>query len=309
MRKVATSSSSSSAWGSPGSRRDGEAPAVALADQRRARRQREPLGDRRGQPRGVLGRPEVLEPALGIDAGELDLPIAVQEHHGGARHRLGGQHAIQALARPRGSQRVLEARVGDVEHIAVTLGELALRSAERGDDHLAATGAHANRDLVLHTRRVQQVAVKLAAREESGLDQLGEPHGSAPAGGQERMASRAPDDRLEGSPCAPPRPGPRRGGGRRWRARHSPRSKRLSGRARRALGARDGATRPPSGLQRSSGRRQRRCQRARAWPPPPTIHLALRPAPSPGRARAPAQAAGAVAAVRRPLRSLARRRR
>jgi hypothetical protein len=47
---------------------------------------------------------------------------------------------------------------------------------------------------------VQKVAVELAAPEESNLDQLGEPHGSAPAGNvrrQEGMASRGPDDGLE----------------------------------------------------------------------------------------------------------------
>jgi hypothetical protein len=47
---------------------------------------------------------------------------------------------------------------------------------------------------------VQQVAVELAAPKEPKLDQLGEPHGSAPAGNvrrQERMASRGPDDGLE----------------------------------------------------------------------------------------------------------------
>jgi hypothetical protein len=303
--------------GIAGQQADGQAPAVALADQRRARRQRQPLGDRRGQPPGVLGRPEVLgEPALGIDAGELDLPIAVQEHHGGARHRLGGQHAIQALARQRGSQRVLEARVGDVEHIAVALGELALRSAERGDDHFAATGAHANRDLVLHTRRVQQVAVKLAAREESRLDQLGEPHGSAPAGGvggQERMASRAPHDRLEGAGAlrldrdrvvadgaggeldtVPGQNVCRDELGERFE------------RATARLDLRPGSNGPPGepagganvGVSKKGHDHHLRRYTSRCALPP-----------SPGRARAPAQAAGLAAAVRRPLRSLGRRRR
>jgi hypothetical protein len=43
-----------------GQEADGQAPAVALADERRARRQREPPSDRPRQPTRMLGRPEML---------------------------------------------------------------------------------------------------------------------------------------------------------------------------------------------------------------------------------------------------------
>ena len=96
-------------------------------------------------------------------AGELDLAVAVEQHHRRAGRRIVGERADEAPARLRGPQRTLEPRAGDVEHVAVALGELALGAPEPGDDRLAATGAHADRDLVLHARGVQQVAVELAA--------------------------------------------------------------------------------------------------------------------------------------------------
>src|SRR4029079_8509035 len=70
------------------------------------------------------------------------------------------------------------------------------------DDHLAATGAHADRDLVLHPRSVQQVAVELAAIEDAGLPDLPQPQGRAPTvgvRGEQRMVARVPHDRLEGA--------------------------------------------------------------------------------------------------------------
>jgi hypothetical protein len=143
-----------------GQQTDGEAPAVALADEWRARRQREPLSDRPGQPARVLGRREVLgEPTLGVQAGKLDLAVTVQQHDGSARRRVAGQRAGEAPARRRGPQRALEAGADDIEQVAVALGELAFGAAEPGNDRLAATGAHADRDLVLHAGGVEYVAV------------------------------------------------------------------------------------------------------------------------------------------------------
>src|SRR5215207_1634280 len=166
-----------------GEQADGEAPAVALADQWRARRQREPLRDRPGQPSGMVGLAEVLgQPTPGLGAGELDLAIAVEQHHRRARRRIVGERADEAPARLRGPQRTLEPRAGDVEHVAVALGELAFGTPEPGDDRLAATGAHADRDLVLHAGGVPQVAVELAAVEDAGLHDLRQPQGRAPAG-------------------------------------------------------------------------------------------------------------------------------
>jgi hypothetical protein len=165
-----------------GQQPDGEAPAVALAHERRAWRQREPLGNWRRQPAGMVGRAEVLgKPALGVDAGELDLAGAVEQHDCGARRRLRGERPREAPARLRDTQCVLESRAHDVEHIAVALGELTLAAAEPGDDRLAATGAHADRYLILDSCGVQQVAVELAPRQRSTLDQLRQPQGRPPA--------------------------------------------------------------------------------------------------------------------------------
>src|SRR5829696_8210405 len=134
---------------------DGEAPAVALADQRRTRRQREPLRDRPRQPSGMVGLAEVLgQPTPGLGAGELDLAIVVEQRHRRAGRRIVGERTNQAPARLRGPQRTLEPRAGDVEHVAVALGEPALGPPEPGDDRLPPTAAHADRDLVLHARGV-----------------------------------------------------------------------------------------------------------------------------------------------------------
>ena len=64
------------------------------------------------------------------------------------------------------------------------------------------TGAHADRDLVLDAGRVEEVTVQLAVGERSALDELRQPQSRAPSGcvrGQQRMVSRAPDERLEGA--------------------------------------------------------------------------------------------------------------
>lgn len=48
---------------------------------------------------------------------------------------------------------------------------------------------------------MEEVTVQLAVREPSALDELRQPHSRAPSGrvrGQQRMVSRAPDERLEG---------------------------------------------------------------------------------------------------------------
>ena len=69
----------------------------------------------------MLGRPEALgEPTLGVEARELDLAVAVEQHDGGARRRVGHERAGEAPARC-GPQRVLEAGAHDVEHVAVAL--------------------------------------------------------------------------------------------------------------------------------------------------------------------------------------------
>jgi hypothetical protein len=95
----------------------------------------------------VLGRPEVLgEPALGVEVRVLDLAVAVEQHDGGARRRIGGERADEAPARLRGPQRVLEAGAHEIEDVAVALGELTLGTAEAGDDHLTTPRADADRD-------------------------------------------------------------------------------------------------------------------------------------------------------------------
>ena len=157
----------------------------------------------RGSQPGWSACAEVLgQPAPGVGARELDLAVAVEQHHRRAGRRIVGERADEAPARLRGPQRTLEPRAGDVEHVAVALGELALGAPEPGDDRLAATGAHADRDLVLHARGVQQVAVELAAGERAGLHDLRQPQGRAPAGRvrrEQRVVGRVPDDRLEGA--------------------------------------------------------------------------------------------------------------
>ena len=86
--------------------------------------------------------------------------------------------------------------------VAVALGELALGAPEPGDDRLAAAGAHADRDLVLHAGGVQQVAVELAAGERAALNDLRQPQGRAPARRvrrEQRVVARVPHDRVEGA--------------------------------------------------------------------------------------------------------------
>ncbi len=75
-----------------------------------------------------------------------------------------------------------------------------IATPEPGDDRLAATAAHADRDLVLHPRGVQQVAVELAAGERARLHDLRQPQRRAPAGCVRRkqgVIARGPDERLE----------------------------------------------------------------------------------------------------------------
>src|SRR5439155_14563083 len=62
--------------------------------------------------------------------------------------------------------------------------------------------AHADRDLVLHAGRVEEVPVQLAVGERCGLDELRQAHSGPAARGvrrQERMVSRRLDDRVEGA--------------------------------------------------------------------------------------------------------------
>ena len=102
-------------------------------------------------------------------------------------------------ARP---QRVLEARAHEIEDVAVALGELTLRTAEAGDDHLTTPPMDADRDAVLDAGSVEQVAVQLAVGQAAGLDGLGETQRRTPTGGmreQERMTPRVAHDCLEGA--------------------------------------------------------------------------------------------------------------
>ena len=74
------------------------------------------------------------------------------------------------------------------------------RCGEPRDDGLAATGADADRDLVLDAGSVEQVSVQLAVGQAAGLDRLGEAQGRAAAGGmreQERVIRRVAHDRPE----------------------------------------------------------------------------------------------------------------
>src|SRR5688572_32944497 len=100
---------------------------------------------------------EVLrQPTPGVGAGELDLAVAIEQYHRGPGRRIVSERADEAPVRLRGPQRTLKPWAGEVEHVAVALGELAFGAAEPGNDRLAATGAHADRDLVLHARGVQR---------------------------------------------------------------------------------------------------------------------------------------------------------
>src|SRR5580765_3060598 len=110
------------------------------------------------------------EPALGIEAGVLDLAVAVEQHDGGARRRIGGERADEAPARLRGPQRVLDAGAHEIEEVTVALGELALGSPEARDDHLTTPRADADRDAVLDVGSVEKVAVQLAVGQPAGLD-------------------------------------------------------------------------------------------------------------------------------------------
>jgi hypothetical protein len=88
----------------------------------------------------MFGRVEVLgEPTVGVGARELDLAVAVEQHDGGARRRVGGERMGEAAARLFGAQRALEHGASDVEHVAVALGELALGAPQADDDRLSAT--------------------------------------------------------------------------------------------------------------------------------------------------------------------------
>jgi hypothetical protein len=108
----------------------------------------------------MLAGAEVLgQPARGVPARERDLAVAVEQDNRALGRRVVGERADEALARLRGPQRTLEPRAGDVEDVAIAFGELALRAPERGDDRLAAPGARADRNLILHAAVVQEVAV------------------------------------------------------------------------------------------------------------------------------------------------------
>src|SRR3954451_5650489 len=56
-------------------------------------------------------------------------------------------------------------------------GELALGAPESGHERLTAAGAHADRDLVLHTNGVEQVAVEVAACQHAARQDVRQPDG------------------------------------------------------------------------------------------------------------------------------------
>ena len=51
----------------------------------------------------------------------LDLTVAIEQHHGGARRRVGGERAIEPLAGPGLLKRGLEGRPHEIEHLAIAL--------------------------------------------------------------------------------------------------------------------------------------------------------------------------------------------
>ena len=90
----------------------------------------------------MFGRTEVLgQPTPGVGARELDLAVTVEQRHSRAGRRVVNEHTDEAPARLRGPQRALERWAGDVEHVAVALGELAFRAPEPGDDRRGSSGS------------------------------------------------------------------------------------------------------------------------------------------------------------------------
>jgi hypothetical protein len=185
-----TSVSSSSACGSPGSRRTlRRRPSRTLTSGGRGGGASQPGA----RPARVLG-----EPALGVKARVLDLAVAVEQHDGGARRRIGRERADEACARFRGPQRVLQGGPHEIEDVAVALGELTLGATESCDDRLTTLRADADRDGVLDARAAKQVALQLAVGQTAGADGLREAQCRPPAGGmreQQRMTSRVAHDR------------------------------------------------------------------------------------------------------------------
>ena len=214
----------------------------------------------------------------------LDLAVAVEQHDGGARRRIGGERADEACARLRGPQRVLEGGAHEVEDVTVALGELTLGAAEPGDDRLTTLRAEADRDAVLDAGSVEQVAVQLAAGQPARLDGLGEAQRRTPAGGmrrQQRVTRRVAHDCRE-------RAGRLGLGGDRLVADDArgeldaiPRQHVRGDEFGEPLLAPGGAARPPSGPRgargRSGARRPRLCRRATACVTPRryTTRLAL----------------------------------
>ena len=63
----------------------------------------------------MLGGAEVLgQPAFGVHARMLDLPVAIEQHHGRARRRIGGQRADEVLPSLRDPPRTLEAGTHEI---------------------------------------------------------------------------------------------------------------------------------------------------------------------------------------------------
>jgi hypothetical protein len=68
----------------------------------------------------------------------LDLPVAIEQHDGRARRRIGLERADEVLASLRDPPRTLEPGTHEIEHVAVTLGELTLATAQPSDNGVAA---------------------------------------------------------------------------------------------------------------------------------------------------------------------------
>ena len=131
----------------------------------------------------------------------LDLAVAVEQHDGGARRRVGGERADEPLARLRIPQCVPRGR-GARDRGRRGRARRTRRSVRPSPatTHLTTLGANADRDAVLDAGRVEQVAVQLAVGQAAGLDGLGEAQRRTPSGGmrgQQRMTRRVAHDRRE----------------------------------------------------------------------------------------------------------------
>jgi hypothetical protein len=115
-------------------------------------------------------------------ARELDLAVAVEQHHCDAGRRIVGKRADEAPPRLRGPERILEPRTGDVEHVAVALGECWMVPI-----------ADRKRSTASSERRHPPLALSSECDDpHRGAGQRLRP--SPPARGVDRICARAPSD-------------------------------------------------------------------------------------------------------------------